>query len=40
MGSVLGQGAYATVRLAKSNTGNLVAIKCYEKSKINDNEKL
>lgn len=35
LGSVLGQGAYATVRLAKSDTGELVAIKCYDKIKIN-----
>lgn len=36
----MGQGAYATVRLAKTDTGLLVAIKCYDKSKITDSEKL
>ena len=40
LGSVLGQGAYATVRLAKSDTGELVAIKCYDKIKINQQQKL
>lgn len=36
---MIGQGSYATVRLAEDDSGKLVAIKTYSKAKLKDSEK-
>lgn len=39
LGKVVGRGSYSVVRAAKATDGRLVAIKTYEKGKLNDPDK-
>lgn len=39
LGAIVGRGSYSIVRAAKAKSGLLVAVKTYEKAKLNDESK-